>query len=298
MAATLFHLAGDIRDQATPQKMQPIHVARPRECSCCGAWSPIDGPHVLVGHGTYKRRVRLQGGEVAIVRVQRFLCTLCKKTTSVLPSDVAPRRRFGATVILEALIQHLLRKESTGRVRERFTESEQPLKGWKTLARWRKTILVDLWPSFAAQIGFVGAKETSCRSELRERLARLLGLHSAHANSSPLQLHRVACMLTAGAGLCETASASPERTALREEDSGAFTPQHLERAPHTECPQWPSRRREGTQAPSQPTTDRDGTGSGGPLKRLAVASSMGLPGTPDASTRRGRSLAEGCLQPP
>jgi len=224
MTTVSFHLNADIRDQSSAERMQPPQAARPRECRCCGAWSPIDGPHVLVGHGVYKRRVRLQAGEVLTIRVQRFICTACKKTTSVLPSDVVPRRRFGGTVILEALNRHLLGQESTGEVRRRFTENDDLGRGWKTLTRWRKTILVDLWPSFGAQIGFASAKDTSCRAELT----------ATASEAMPLPAHQ-------------------------EGDSLGLNPKEREQAPHTECPLPPSWPLEGAGEPVPSTIDQGGS---------------------------------------
>jgi len=200
MTALVCHIREDIRDHSTKLRAPTAAEMRPRKCPSCGCWSPREGPHVLVGHGVYRRVLRLEGGEAITVRVQRFICTLCSKTTSVLPSDIAPRRRYGATAIVLALVQHLLRRRSAGWVKQQVTPSDGPNRGWKTLGRWKRTILVDLWPSFAPQLGFTHPKETSDLSELKTRLARLLALHSAHAGSSTAQLHKVALSLTIGKG--------------------------------------------------------------------------------------------------
>lgn len=198
MAALAYHVPNDIRDHSTKQRAPTAAEVRPNECPSCGCWSAPEGPHVLVGHGVYKRSLRLDGGEVVTVRVQRFICTSCRKTTSVLPSDIVPRRRYGATAILQALIEHLLCGRSSGQVKRRVIPGDEPTRGWKTLGRWTRTILVDLWSRFGAQVGFPRPAETSNRSELKARLARLLALHSAHAGSPLQQLHEVARSLTAG----------------------------------------------------------------------------------------------------
>lgn len=56
-------------------------VSQPEVCGCCA------GRNCFHRHGTYERYV-----EDLLRKVARFLCTLCNKTTSVLPAFVLPYR--------------------------------------------------------------------------------------------------------------------------------------------------------------------------------------------------------------
>jgi hypothetical protein len=56
-------------------------VSQPEVCGCCA------GRECFHRHGTYERYV-----EKTLRKVARFLCSLCNKTTSVLPAFVLPYR--------------------------------------------------------------------------------------------------------------------------------------------------------------------------------------------------------------
>lgn len=72
-----------------------------RKCLCC------DTGHVIK-HGFYSRLLEDPhlGPFVVWVRVQRWLCKSCKKTTSTPSSEVVAYKRFDAAVIGRALHLH------------------------------------------------------------------------------------------------------------------------------------------------------------------------------------------------
>lgn len=160
---------------------------------------------MLLGHGSYMRHLRLGGGECISVRVQRFLCTSCRKTTSLLPSEIIPRRRYAGPVILQALVDHMMHGQSSRAVKARVSPGEGASAGWKTLLRWKRAALRGFWSSWAAQLGLSRSGKAGALEEGPGRLARLLGFFGADSMSSPRQLHEVARSLTAGWRPLETA---------------------------------------------------------------------------------------------
>jgi hypothetical protein len=74
---------------------------RPDHCPQCQA------KHPLIGHGFYRRTL----ADVAIdgiIRVRRYLCRSCKRTTSLLPEFAFPWLRSSVSVIALFLVARLL----------------------------------------------------------------------------------------------------------------------------------------------------------------------------------------------
>ncbi len=67
---------------------------RPQCCFLCKANKP------LIAHGFYCRTVVDQGCDM-IIRVRRYLCRLCRRTTSLLPEFLLPFVRF--SILIPAL---------------------------------------------------------------------------------------------------------------------------------------------------------------------------------------------------
>ncbi|MGA3092751.1 MAG: DUF6431 domain-containing protein [Terriglobales bacterium] len=65
---------------------------RPDHCPQCEA------KHPLTGHGFY-RRTLVDSTFEGVMRVRRYLCSLCKRTVSLLPEFVLPWLRFSLSVI-------------------------------------------------------------------------------------------------------------------------------------------------------------------------------------------------------
>lgn len=70
---------------------------RPAACPCCGQAGS------LVGHGFYVRKA-LDQTQVFHVRVKRWRCKACRRTTSVLPSFLLRFRHYLLAVISQTLV--------------------------------------------------------------------------------------------------------------------------------------------------------------------------------------------------
>lgn len=153
-----------------------LSAARPDSCPGCGQASrPLNGRFGVVGHGSYWRQVL---GAVAdragtLVRIRRFRCRGCKKTISVLPDLLHPRRWYGAWVLLEALVLQLVARLSVKKIEYRLRRRVSA-GGWRSLRRWRAELLAGLWTERARELGARGGATT--QGEARRRLGRLVSL--------------------------------------------------------------------------------------------------------------------------
>lgn len=69
---------------------------RPRTCPKCAATDH------MVFHGSYPRCV-CDHEQTFVIRVKRLLCTVCRHSTSLLPSFCLPHRHYGASTIQRVL---------------------------------------------------------------------------------------------------------------------------------------------------------------------------------------------------
>lgn len=91
----------------------------PRDCPHCAATKP------LVGHGSY-RRTACDEKRLLVIRIKRFLCTLCRHTISLLPSFCLPYRHYLASVIQTVLSLRFQTQSSWQAICQRFLPSEVP----------------------------------------------------------------------------------------------------------------------------------------------------------------------------
>jgi hypothetical protein len=98
----------------------------------------------------------------------------------VLPDVLHPRRWWGAWVILEALVLHLVLKVASGEIAERLgLELSEPR--WRAPGRWRRQLMDRLWPWWSRTLGADGPAET--RGEGKRRLTRLVAQAGASVGS-------------------------------------------------------------------------------------------------------------------
>jgi hypothetical protein len=86
--------------QRYTEEIVDVDRYRPDHCPQCEARDP------LIGHGFYCRTlvdVAFEG----ILRVRRYLCNFCKRTTSLLPDFALPWLRFSISVIALFLVARL-----------------------------------------------------------------------------------------------------------------------------------------------------------------------------------------------
>ncbi len=158
-------------------RLPSVAELRPGACPGCGrlARDDLGAPLAIVGHGTYERVVLgLPSSVVAqlVVKVRRYKCLECRRTTSVLPDVLYPRRLYGAWVILEALLLSVVIGKTAAEIRRLFSDDEVETPGWRSLRRWRRELAWRLWGWEAKAIGVSGP--CADEDDTRRRLRRLL----------------------------------------------------------------------------------------------------------------------------
>lgn len=96
-----------------------LTIPRPRCCPHCEA---LDG---LVGHGSYPRKA-IDPSHSIPIRIKRFLCPVCGKTLSVLPTFCLPHRHYQAATIQKVLDLRFAAQASWSVIRRRFLPSDLP----------------------------------------------------------------------------------------------------------------------------------------------------------------------------
>lgn len=165
-----------LQDAALP----PLDEVRPASCPECGHAAHGGERLGIVGHGSYERHVLgVPSAEKQVrIRVRRFRCRGCRTTISVLPDVLHPRRWWGAWVIVEALVLHLVLAIASREIAARLElVLAEPV--WRAPGRWRRQLLDRLWRWWAPSLGARGPAST--RAEGRRRLERLV----AQADASP-----------------------------------------------------------------------------------------------------------------
>jgi hypothetical protein len=87
--------------QRYTEEIADVDRYRPDHCPQCESRYP------LTGHGFY-RRTLVDLAFDGFIRVRRYLCRSCKRTTSLLPDLVLPWFRFSVSVIALFLVARLL----------------------------------------------------------------------------------------------------------------------------------------------------------------------------------------------
>jgi len=109
----------------------------------------------------------LLGGRAFRVWIPRFLCRICRATTSILPSWLHPWRWYSIVSIVEALCLWATERATVSQLRARYAASPEG-DGWRSLSRWARDFLVR--PTLLGWLGF----PTSGTTTLGDRLHRFL----------------------------------------------------------------------------------------------------------------------------
>jgi len=96
-----------------------LRFSPPRSCPHCA-----EAEH-LIGHGSYRRTV-CDEARSFVIRVKRFLCTLCRHTVSLLPSFCLPYRHYLTSTIQRVLSFRFEVSSSWKTIGERFSSSGTP----------------------------------------------------------------------------------------------------------------------------------------------------------------------------
>jgi hypothetical protein len=78
---------------------------RPRRCHTCG------GQDCFWAHGSYRRTVE-EDGRSDKLEIARFKCSVCGRTTSVLPWFVIPRRRYTVKTVADGIERYATKPET------------------------------------------------------------------------------------------------------------------------------------------------------------------------------------------
>jgi hypothetical protein len=148
MVAILRPFSVDVEDLVDLSRLPSVDDLRPCACPLCGEPSQRPGERLgIVGHGTYLRQV-LEASKAIVIRVRRYLCRACRRTISVLPEALLPRRWYAAGAILLALVLSLLLGKTAEEIRRRFAAPGET-RGWKTLDPPRVRDAVESSPIWA-----------------------------------------------------------------------------------------------------------------------------------------------------
>ncbi len=107
----------DVQDYA--RQFAHLTIPRPRVCPHCEARDR------LVGHGSYLRNA-VDHRQAVSIRVKRFLCGVCQKTVSVLPTFCLPWRHYQTATIQTVLDLRFSAQASWSAIRQRFLPSDLP----------------------------------------------------------------------------------------------------------------------------------------------------------------------------
>lgn len=160
---------------------------RPERCPECGAVGQ------MIGHGCYPRKKPLDTtpNPPRPVKIRRWKCTACKRTTSLLPDVLHRYRHYVWAVIGPALLRHFLLGQTWVQIQADLNglpEEAPPAPSLDSLMRWGKAfanhapgwlnrvlvVLASVWPHLT-QLDAHGVRPTSLPQQLLQVMVRLAG---------------------------------------------------------------------------------------------------------------------------
>jgi len=183
---------------------------RPAQCPSCGVAAGAPGALSLIGHGLYQRQLLglPDAPEGVVIFVRRFFCRACRKTASILPDEVHPRRWYAGAAILVALVRYLIEGVSAAMIRAELG-SISGSRGWKSLERWKRQFLGSLWFWKAKELGYPDASGDAEPVPSKQWLRRFLNHLGATDPYPPDECVAAACAATSG-----TIHGWPERAVI------------------------------------------------------------------------------------
>ena len=144
------------------QQYPQLTALRPARCPGCGA-----AGH-MTGHGGYPRRKPLEATPAPLqpVKVRRWLCTACRRTTSLLPDLFHRHRHYRWAVIGAALIRRFVLRQTWKQIQAALSQMPadvDPAPSLDSLRRWCQAyaaqaqnwlqavlmVLATVWPQWA-----------------------------------------------------------------------------------------------------------------------------------------------------
>lgn len=110
----------DLDVQMYARQFSTIVFPRPDNCPNCGK------ANKLVGHGSYQRHPCSHEPAPPLIRVKRFFCVVCHRTTSILPCFCLPHRHYLAATIQIVLDLRHRSAFSWQNIRQRFHPNDLP----------------------------------------------------------------------------------------------------------------------------------------------------------------------------
>jgi len=138
----------------------------------------------MVGHGSYRRKPKDQE-RAWWIRVRRWRCQACHRTTSCLPSFLLPWRHYLVWVIQEVLVQRLEVEGSWAEVVAGC--SDQGLPALRTMQRW-VAALADQSPDWLLAVLAELANQDTKSPWLEPRGPTVLGIRPSTTAAQSLLL--------------------------------------------------------------------------------------------------------------
>lgn len=153
---------------------------RPQSCPQCQAQRP------LTAHGFYTRTLV----EVAFdgwIRVRRYLCSLCRRTLSLLPDFTLPYLRFGVSLISLFLVARLLKGRT---LKDSATAAGQPQMPYQRGQFWVRRFQKQAESLCAALAAWTAVKQAPNFLVRALRMLASLGwIRAHHQLFSHLRMH-------------------------------------------------------------------------------------------------------------
>jgi Domain of unknown function (DUF6431) len=179
-------------DRAWPK----VEADRPEACPICHT-----AGHMIV-HGRYPRQKPLEATPELPhpVKVRRWLCTACKRTTSMLPDIFHRYRHYTWAVIGAALIRRFVLRQTWRQIQAELSQMPDdvaPAPSVDSIRRWCRAyagyaqawlkamlaVLATVWPQLA-QLNAHGVQAVSPPQQLLQATAALAGWLSPARDAS------------------------------------------------------------------------------------------------------------------
>jgi len=178
------------------QAYPTVAAQRPDACPRCSVAKQ------MIGNGNYPRQKPLEATPDAPhpVPVRRWLCTACKRTTSMLPDIFHRHRHYTWSVIGAAVIRRFVLKQTWAQIQAALSHMPagvDPAPSVDSLQRWCKAyagyaedwlkatlaVLATVWPQLA-QLNAHGGQAASPAQQLLQAMAALASWLSSARGAS------------------------------------------------------------------------------------------------------------------
>lgn len=183
--------------QAYAEGYAEVAARRPESCPLCEAIGQ------MIGHGSYPRQKPLEAtpDPPRPLKIRRWKCRACKRTTSLLPDVLHRYRHYVWAVIGAALLRRFVLGQTWIQIQADLSalpDDAPPAPSLDSLMRWAKAfaghalrwlqavlaVLANVWPQ-VAQLNAHGVRPTLPPQQLLQALAALAGWLSSPRTVNP-----------------------------------------------------------------------------------------------------------------